>query len=227
MIVHDCEQGSPKWHELRCGIPTASQFHRLLTPKKTQMSAQSWGYFCECLAEELTGTVEDEESSQYMERGHKLELQALNWFAFDRSLIVRQVGFITDDERTMGCSPDGLIYSDGEPIAGLEIKVPKRATHVGYIERPETLVDKYRLQVQGGLAVTGFRLWYLLSYNPLIDVLPPVVVEVERDEECIARMKAAIAGFTEAMNEVLVRRGFREPPQLESSALELPAKATA
>ena len=32
----DCEQGSPEWFALRRGVPTASEFHRIITPVQAQ-----------------------------------------------------------------------------------------------------------------------------------------------------------------------------------------------
>ena len=34
MIVLDCQQGDAEWHEARMGIPTASAFHRIITPRE-------------------------------------------------------------------------------------------------------------------------------------------------------------------------------------------------
>ena len=33
-------QGTPAWHEARLGIPTSSNFHRIITPKTRKPSAQ-------------------------------------------------------------------------------------------------------------------------------------------------------------------------------------------
>jgi hypothetical protein len=32
MITHDVTQGSPEWLEARLGIPTASEFDKIITP---------------------------------------------------------------------------------------------------------------------------------------------------------------------------------------------------
>ena len=56
MRVIDCKQSSPEWYQARAGIPTASEFGRLLTPKKLQFSkAGARSYACELIAARLMG----------------------------------------------------------------------------------------------------------------------------------------------------------------------------
>ena len=65
MNVIDCEQGSREWVEARLGIPTASQFSRLLTPKRMQVSASRHRYRAELLAEWITGEPVDEFETEW------------------------------------------------------------------------------------------------------------------------------------------------------------------
>lgn len=208
MIVHECQQGSDEWHSLRLAMPTASQFHRIITPKTGKPSAQAFGYLCECAAEWMLGEPLDAASSQWMERGRKQEEEAIRWYKCDhdceaRGIQVRSVGFVTDDANTVGCSPDALVGDDG----GLEIKVPAAKTHVGYMIRPETLVAAYRTQVQGSLWITGYEWWDLLSYNPAMEA---VEQRVERDEKLIATFAELVPKFVQELHEVLVRFKYRD-----------------
>ena len=91
-------------------------------------------------------------------------------------LEVTEVGFLTRDDGIVGCSPDGLIYRDGEPVAGLELKCPLAKNHLGY------LVDggvpkAYIPQVHFSMSITGLP-WYFMSFCPGID---PHIVLVEPD----------------------------------------------
>ena len=221
----DCEQGSPEWFRARMGIPTTSQFGRLVTPKAGKPSSQAFGYLCELLAEWMTDEPAESASSQFMQRGTALENKARLRYELEFDIDVRQVGFIqlgsdadldlspSDGEWLAGCSPDGLIGDDG----GLEIKVPSAAKHVAYMLDPESLRAAYRMQVQGSLFVTGRAWWDLMSYSPC---MPHVLVRCERDEKLIAALKEATTALHERKIETLIRWGYMEPP---GAAAERPA----
>ncbi len=63
-----------------------------------------------------------------MERGLIAEAEAADWYEFDHDVTVQRIGFITDDEHTMGFSPDRLVGDDGV----LEIKAPLPQTQIEY-----------------------------------------------------------------------------------------------
>ncbi len=73
MIVIDCEQNSSEWFAARLGIPTASMFGDLLTPKTGKLSKQGVGYQYELLAEWLTGHAKDQYITDDMARGFLLQ----------------------------------------------------------------------------------------------------------------------------------------------------------
>ena len=146
MIIHNVEQGTEEWFRLRLGMPSASKFKDLVTPKG-KPSAQSEKYMYELLAERLSGKREEGFKTFWMQRGNDLEPQAANVFEFQTDLNCREVGFVTDDHQTVGCSPDRLV--DG---VGLEIKCPSPAVHVKYLAdyaNNGTMPSEYYAQVQG------------------------------------------------------------------------------
>jgi hypothetical protein len=63
-----------------------------------------------------------------MERGLIVEAEAADWYEFDQEVTVQRIGFITDDDHTVGCSPDRLVGDAGL----LEIKAPLPQTQVEY-----------------------------------------------------------------------------------------------
>lgn len=190
MIIHDCEQGSREWLDLRIGVATASQFDQVITPKTQKPSASMTKYAYKLLAEKALGQSLDEAASMWMERGTELEPEARAWYELTQGVDVQQVGFITSDDGLVGCSPDGLVGEDG----GLEIKCPSAAVHLGYLLGG--VEDAYRCQVQGGLWVTGRAWWDFLSYCP---GLPPVLVRFTREEEFITNLAAAMVEFQAMM----------------------------
>lgn len=173
MILIDCEQGTPEWHAARMGIPTASQFARIMTPAKRGYSSQASGYICELIAE-LRGVEKDRYTSDAMQHGIDTEAEARAWYAFTRDIDVRQVGFCMTDDGRFGCSPDGLVGDDG----GAEIKCPEPKTHVEYL-LDGGLPLAYKCQVHGSLFVTGRAWWDFVSYCP---PMPELVVRVTPDD---------------------------------------------
>lgn len=205
MKIYNVEQGSDEWFQARLGIPTASEFSCIVTPTG-KASTQAEAYINKLLAEILTGKpLESMESNGWMERGKELEADAAQFYELQRDVSTELVGFCTDDERTMGASPDRLVGEDGL----LEIKCPAPHTHVQYLLEQE--VDrKYYPQVQGQLLVTGRKWVDLLSYHP---EMPPVIMRIERDEDYLKFMSGEIASFTRkllAKKKLLIELGHLE-----------------
>jgi len=175
-------QYSPEWVAVRNGIPTASQFARIMTPAQRKYSSQATDYALELIDQQHNGytrTPEDED----MRRGLELEPEARNWYAFDASTHVQQVGFCLSDCGRFGCSPDGLVGEDG----GLEIKCPRPVTHLRYLH-DGIVPPQYLPQIHGSLIVTGRAWWDFLSYCP---GYPALVLRVTPDD------------FTERLAELL------------------------
>lgn len=94
-------------------------------------------------------------------RGEALEPEARELYAFEFDCEPRQVGLVTNDEGTLGCSPDSLLGDDG----GLEIKAPDGPTFVKWV-RGGGLPDEHKAQVHGSLIITGRDYWEFLAYCP-------------------------------------------------------------
>lgn len=198
MRIVECEQGSQAWYEARIGIPTASQFHRILTPGG-KPSGQALAYMYRLIAERLLNESMDDYvgTIQWMERGKLLEGDAREQFKFVNDVELRQVGFITDDAQTVGCSPDALIVGRAE---ALEIKCPAPWTHLQYlIEGPG---DDYRTQVQGQLLVGELEAVHFYSYHPR---WAAAEIITHRDERFIRILEVALKCFNEQLEERLAR----------------------
>lgn len=205
MIALKMQQGTPEWLEARLGMPTASNFHRIITPTGAP-SSQATGYMNALLAERLIGApCMSDELTQWMERGIKLENEARRWYEFRNGLDVQRVGFCVTDSQHAGASPDSLVGEDGL----LEIKVPRASTHVGYLR--ERIATAYRPQLQGQLWVTGRKWVDFVSYCPGMPAgLKAVQVRVVRDGEFIAKLGSAVDEFCarlEEANDLLLGRG--------------------
>jgi hypothetical protein len=192
MITYNVEQGTPEWLEARMGIPTASEFDKLLTPTG-KPSTQGKAIAHRLVAEILTGRPQSTwNGNADTERGKELEPDAVAFYEMLHGETTK-VGFITDDARTMGCSPDRLVGEDGL----LEIKCPAAHTHVEYML---TGIDRgYMPQLQGQLLVTGRKWVDWMSYHP---EMQPVIVRVTRNEAYLELLSVALEQFTKTMNEM-------------------------
>lgn len=193
MLNHNVEQGSAEWRQLRLGIPTASEFDRIITPSG-KASTQDEAYANKLLAEIITGSPIDEfEGNSWTDRGKELEADAVAFYELQKNLNTSPVGFVTDDARSMGTSPDRLVGEDGL----LEIKCPAPHTHVQYLLN-NTIDRKYYPQVQGQLLVTGRKWVDWLSYHP---EMPPVIIRVERDGFYLDSMNMLLFAFWKKLKD--------------------------
>lgn len=190
MIVHDVVQGTTDWLSIRAGIPTASAFDRIITPKG-KPSTQAEKYMHLLLAERMMGHPVTGFQSAWMERGKELEGEAVLYYEGVRELDTQVIGFVTNDERTIGASPDRFVGDDGL----LELKVPAEHTHVGYL-LTRAVDAEYYPQVQGQLWVTGRKWLDIMSYHP---EMPPAIIRVERDEAYIATLREGVMTFSAAL----------------------------
>ena len=185
-------QGSPAWLAARLGVPTASCFHRIITPKTRKPSAQAGPYAEKLLSEWLTGASMDEPVSQFMDRGRELEPDARDWYAWQTNVNVDEAGFCLSDDGAHGASPDGFVGQDGI----IEIKCYELSHHVAELLNPTK--DTHSCQIQGQLWVTG-RAWCdKLLFNPQI---PPILTRIERDEAFIELLADAVDRFVERMTQ--------------------------
>ena len=172
---------------LRRGIPTASEFSRIITPAKGELAAA-----CEEYINQLIGDIYDPTYGQHddyvsaaMKSGTDGEPAARAEYAMLRDCVVQQVGFITTDDGKFGCSPDSLVNGEG----GLELKCPLPKTQVKYL-RAGILPPEYKPQVHGCLWITGRSWWDFLSYCP---GLPPFMLRVTPDD------------YTKRLGDVLIQ----------------------
>src|SRR5215510_2278652 len=209
-IFHDVAQYSDEYDRLKLGIPTSSHFHKIITPQG-KPSKQWREYACMLIAERILQRKIDLYKSLPMERGLIVEAEAADWYEFDQDVTVQRGGFITDDNRTIGCSPDRLVGDEGL----LEIKAPLPQTQVEYWLSGE-VNERFRPQLQGQLYVSQ-RSWVdIVCWH---DVLPKVVLRVEPDQKFIKALDRELQIFNffiervmekiHAMNEVPVpQEGF-------------------
>lgn len=196
MITIDCEQGSAEWLAVRAGIPSASNFDKLVTAKG-EASKQAQKYLYALAAEKVSGIKEESFQSQAMLKGIETEPEAVAYYELTQGVEVQEVGFVLHDSKRYGCSPDRLVGADGL----LEVKCPLPSTHVSYLLE-NNLYQDYLQQVQGQLLVTGRKWCDLISYSR---GLRPLIVRVERDEKFLKALELNLEKFCNDLNSIIER----------------------
>jgi hypothetical protein len=159
-------------------------------------------------------------NSPAMERGLIVEAEAADWYEFDQDVSVQRVGFITDDNHTVGCSPDRLVGDQGV----LEIKAPLPHTQVEYWISGE-VSERFRPQLQGQLYVSQ-RSWVdILCWH---DVLPKVVMRVEPDEQFIRTLDRELQIFSFFIESIMdkIRATYEIPVPQGGLALKAALQAS-
>jgi hypothetical protein len=207
-VFTEFEQRSAEWWSIRRGRPTASEFHRIITPVQMKPSTSQDSFIDELIAEEIDQQYSIEPDDAYvsksMQNGIDREDAARAWYSFEKDVDVTKVGFCLSDCGRYGCSPDGLMP---ELRGGLEIKCPDLKTHIRWL-RNKGLPSDHRCQVHGELAVSDYDWWDFLSFSPCDD-LPSLIVRVYPDsftialkdelERFLARYQAALKSVREPM----------------------------
>ncbi len=211
MRIINCEQGGPEWLAARLGIPTASMFSKIVTPTGA-FSTSSRDYAYRLVAERLLRRPLDNiDHVEAITRGKELEPDAAKLYNFENDVQTVQVGFITTDDGRTGASPDRLVGNSGL----LEIKAPSANTQVGYLLNG--FDAKYKPQVQGQLMVAERDWCDWMTFHP---EMPTVVVRIGRDEEYIAKLRAALSEFNDVREEMyhraLASGAFQVAPQVRT-----------
>lgn len=192
--VFDCEQGTPEWFACRAGVITASEFDSVMAKGRGGGESKTRKtYMRKLAAERLTGSmVQTWAGNEHTERGHAMEPEARDLYAFLRDVQPQRVGFVR--RGPVGCSPDSMVGDDGL----LEIKTKLPHLQIEVLEAG-VLPSDHRAQVQGQLWVTGRAYCDFLSYWPS---LPPFLIRVERDEEYIAQLAESVQTFLSELDEL-------------------------
>jgi hypothetical protein len=216
MRIHNCEQGTEEWLRLRLGIPTASCFDQIITPKTAELSKSSSAYMHLLLAEWIGGQPLEEFENDWTRHGHEYESEARSAYEFAAGAEVQQVGFITRDDGRVGASPDGIVGNKGL----CELKCPKANNHVAYL-LTRACEEKYRPQLQGQLWVCEREWVDIQSYCP---GFPTVVVRVARDEAYIGKLSKAVLSFVDVMMECRMKltQNYGPFPRREWNRIEKP-----
>ena len=173
MIIHDVQQGSYEWHQLRMGKITSTRL-------KKAMAKDNLSLVDELIAEEETGLPDDDGFvSEEMQRGIDLEPLAIAEYESIKGTPVIRYGMLQSEEIPMLCqSPDGYVGTEG----AVEVKCPKTKNHVKYI-RMGQIPNDYKEQVWTYFLVNPDLKWLdFISYDPRLTKKPIWIHRVHREE---------------------------------------------
>src|SRR4051812_22830891 len=226
------DQGSLEWHKLRSGIPTASMFDKIITPKKMDLSEQRKEYACRLITERMLNWQPDSISHlEHVAAGKENEPLAIKKFEFVTDTKSRPVGFVTTNDGRFGASPDrvlGYTADMPEPIAVsaiAEVKCPTPPIQMRRILFGDEEDLPYRCQVQGQLFVTEGDTNLFYSFHPQ---MPDYLRVTGRDDTFIATLSYRLDEFSIELERWIARaleagpyQAFKEilsPVEAERSA---------
>lgn len=201
MIIHwDIEQNTDEWHEVKAGKFSASSAAKLMAGTSTKgfndlIKTVAWGRV-------HGASGEPHYMSGAMKRGHELEPDARNWYAFTTGNQVKQCGFVEADNGLTGWSPDGLIMNDDKITGAIEIKC---LLHKAYMDVLDTgkPPNEYKWQMQFALRHAGLDEMDFVAYHPAAGgIVLPVAVDQEMQQQITKRLVEAeklVAGWIEKL----------------------------
>jgi len=194
MIIHKVDQRTAEWNRLRRGIPTTSNFPKIVTPIECKPSKSARPYMFRLVAERLLNENFDfREVTEWMERGIELEPKAANRFEIDNECVLDPGYFLTDDSGRWGCSPDRIIRGRNEAV---EIKCKAPWNHIAYLI--DGLEYDYKPQVQGQMMVGEFNTVHFYAYSDLLQPMHRVILP---DTKYIKDLHQHLTDFCDKLDE--------------------------
>ena len=193
MKILTFEQRTPEWFDARRGIPTASNFSKILTTKGVK--SKQWDDYINTLAAaRVSGVDEESFTSKSIQKGIEQEAESRLVYEMVNEVFVDEVGFCLSGCGRFGASPDGLVGKDGM----VELKNPKGKTSVKYL-RKGRLPSTYFQQVQSQMYVTKRKWCDFVSYYP---GLPLLIVRVKPNRVFYAALDEYLPIFCDELDEV-------------------------
>ena len=194
--IIDCSQNTPEWMEARRGIATTSEFSTVqASGKGGGESITRKKYLYKLAGEIITGELADTYNNAFMDRGHVMEDEARNAYAFMKDADPILVGFVRNGR--VGGSPDSFLGDNGI----LEIKTKQPSVLIETLFR-DSFPPEHKAQCQGLLWVCEREFVDLVAYWPK---MPLYVCRAYRDEDYIKKLSDEVDRFNEEL-DVLVER---------------------
>jgi hypothetical protein len=203
-VFRDIDQGSTAWFELHKGIPTASEFFKVMAkvgPKggTTHKEYVQRAQYMRVLAGEIvTGECREQEwaGNRHTERGKGREDEARALYAMESGTEPERVAFVRNGN--CGASPDSFVGD----VGGLEIKDVIAHRQIDRLVCG-SLPNEHKWQVIGSLLVCEDREWW--DFMSHCRGLPPFIVRTYRDKvkDDLAALRAGIDQFCDERDHLV------------------------
>lgn len=161
IIRRDIRQGTQAWHDARAGKFSASQAATIMGDISNPTLL---AYLKDLGWERVYGQTDSGFKSKAMDRGHVVEPEARDWFAFTRDVVVEEVGLVEHAFLpNVVWSPDGL-FDDGN--RGIEAKCPLHRAWMD-CKRTGKVPAEYRWQCKWAMWVGQLDELAFIAYHPL------------------------------------------------------------
>ncbi len=165
MQIHNVEQGSEEWFELRLQYPLTASEAQAIGNNGKGLETLCW----EKMAQKYSSADKEQYSNKDLERGKELEPQALSLYELETGNKLEKVGFVTNEEisKVGGASPDSLVNEDGL----IEVKAFADTKHFkALMDFKKTgkfeIESQYVWQMQMQMLFTGRKWCDFVAYNP-------------------------------------------------------------
>lgn len=208
MRVINAEQGTAEWLASRIGVPSGSNFAKIMSKGKgSEPSVTRATYLTSIALEIVTGIRDEFPANDAMVHGVAHEASARSMYESRYGELVDEIGFCMHDTLNCGVSPDGIV-SEKKLI---EIKCPQPKTHLEYMRRKD-MPPAYKWQVQGQLWIMEKESCDFVSYSPSFpDDSKLIVRPTPRDEVAIKELEAEVKRFLDDVQaEVEFIKSYKE-----------------
>ncbi len=194
MLKLEVEQKSEKWFYERKGKITGTMLKSIMgTPKARQEAMYEY------IAERLTVGV-DMDHENAMERGNRLEPDAIAMFELEMSKKVERVGlYVKDEDSSIANSPDGNVL-DTDDTESVEAKCMGGKNHIK-LWLTNAVPEEYEWQVAQYFIVNPkLQILWFVGFNPDITIHPLHIIKVTRGE-ILEKIEKGLIGQTVFLQE--------------------------
>lgn len=175
MKIVNKEQGSEEWFEYRKGKISGTMLGDLYSKRGTRKIG-----FYELIAERLSLDPDDENR---MDRGLRLEEEAIEAFTKETGKQVERVGICVHDKYPeIIQSPDGLIKIGDKYKEAIEVKCLSPARHLQAVVEGKVPSEYEAQMIQYFIVNPDLRTLHFVFYDPRIATVPYHRIEVIRDD---------------------------------------------
>ena len=192
----DVKQGTAEWYKLRSGIPTASEFHHIMTPAKRKPSESRKKYGVRLVLERLMKWQADSlDKIGHIADGKANEPLAVAKMELIFNIETKPVGFVKTNDGRFGASPDRAanLSPTGKVYTVVEVKCPTPQVQMERFLFPD---EAYICQRQGQLLVAEADKAIFFSFNPR---MPDYMVTDSRDEGFLRDLRDNLERFSDEL----------------------------